>query len=367
MAAEIDYSFQKQNWAPAVALEVTQCRERVAIFDQSTFGKIEVAGPDALRCLQWLCGAQMDVPVGRVVYTPMLNARGTYESDLTVVRLAADRFYLVTATQQIRHDLDWILRQGPADADFSAVDVTESFGVLSVMGPDARWVLQRLTEADLGHEAFPFGHSVEITVAGKPVRALRVTYVGELGWELHAAPDVLPAVWDALMAEGAPFGIRPAGTYAINAMRLEKAYRAWGHELSVDENPFEAGLGFAIDWDKAFLGRERLSELRLAPLRKRLVSLVMECHDPAVTLWGNEPVFRDGVLAGYTSSAVFSPTLKAPVAMAYLKRAPSEAGAGVDAAWIRTGRYTILQDGLHWPAAVSLRAPVDPERVRILR
>lgn len=366
-AAEIEYSFQKQNWAAAVAREVLQCRERVALFDQSTFGKIEVSGPDALRCLQWLCGAQLDVPIGRVVYTPMLNERGTYESDLTVVRLAVDRFYLVTATQQIRHDLDWILRQAPANADFSAVDVTESSGVLSVMGPDSRLVLQRLTGEDLGHEAFPFGHSVETTVAGQPVRALRVTYVGELGWELHAAPAVLPAVWDALMAEGASSGIRPAGTYAINTMRLEKAYRAWGHELSVDETPFEAGLGFALDWNKPFLGRERLAELKSSPLRKRLVSLVMECDDPAVTLWGNEPVFRDGALAGYTSSAAFSPTLNAPVAMAYLKRAASEAGAGVDAAWIRSGRYTVLQDGCHWPASVSLRAPVDPERVRILR
>lgn len=366
VAAEIEYSFQKQNWAPHVAAEVRQCREGVAVFDQSTFGKIEVSGRDALARLQWLCAGQLEVGPGRVVYTPMLNARGTYESDLTVVRTEEDRFYLVTATQQIRHDLDWILRQMPAGGDCTAVDVTDDFGVVSVMGPRSRSVLQRITEADLGNEAFPFGHSAPVTVAGQTVRAMRVTYVGELGWELHAAASALPSVWDALVQAGASDGLRPAGTYAIHAMRLEKAYRAWGHELSVDETPFEAGLGFALDWGKEFLGRERLASLRHRPLRKRLVSLVMECDDPAVTLWGNEPVFRDGVLAGYTSSAAFSPTLQRPVAMAYVKRPPAEAEAGVDPAWIRAGRYTILQDGRHWPASVGLRAPVDPERARIL-
>ncbi|MFN0130700.1 MAG: FAD-dependent oxidoreductase [Verrucomicrobiales bacterium] len=362
---EIDYSFSKQNWAPRAAAEVRACRERVAIFDQSTFAKIEVSGRDAVRHLQWLCANQIDVPVGRVVYTPMLNARGTYETDLTVVRLAADRFYLVTATQQGRHDLDWILRQAPPDADLRAEEVTESFGVVSIMGPRARTVLQRLTDVDLSAEAFPFGHAQSLAVAGRVVRALRVTYVGELGWELHAEPADLPAIWDSMLEAGAADEIRPAGTYAINVLRLEKAYRAWGHELSVDETPFEAGLGFALDWSKDFLGRTRLEALKPQPLRKRLVSLVMECDDPTVTLWGNEPVFRDGGLVGYTSSAAFSPTLGRPIALAYLKHPTGTAEGGVTPAWIRAGNFTILQDGRQWPAVPTLRAPVDPERTRI--
>ncbi len=368
VAPELAYSFHKQNWAPHVAAEVSQCRESVALFDQSTFGKYEITGRDALAQLQWLCANQIDVPEGRLVYTGLLNARGTYESDLTVVRLGPERFYLLTATQQARHDADWILRQVPAEADFHLREVTEDIGVVSIMGPRSRDVLRRVTATDLSNEAFPFGHSREIDLTGvaRMVRALRVTYVGELGWELHGPAAVMPDVWRVLMAAGTDAGIRPAGTYAINAMRLEKAYRAWGHELSVDETPFEAGLTFAIDWSKDFLGKSRLVELKDQPLRKRLVSLVLECDDPTVTLWGNEPVFRDGVLAGYTSSAAFSPTLGAPLAMAYVKRPPAERTLGVDKAWIHSGAYTILQDGRHWPARVSLSAPFDPHRAKIL-
>ena len=223
--------------------------------------------------------------------------------------------------------------------------------------------------SDLSASAFPFAHGAEIRIAGaaSPVRALRVTYVGELGWELHGPAGSMAAVWSALMEAGKDEGIGPAGNYAINALRIEKAYRAWGHELSVDETPFEAGLGFAIDWDREFLAKAHLLELRGRPLRKRLVSLVMPCDDPTVTLWGNEPVFRDGLLAGYTPSAAYSPTLSAPVAMAYIKRPSEQAELGVDTAWLEAGRYEILQDGVRYPARMTLRAPVDPGRERILR
>ncbi len=367
---ELAYSFRKQNWAPHVAAEVRQCREGVALFDQSTFAKYEVTGRDALARLQWLCANNVDVPAGKIVYTGLLNARGTYESDVTVVRLDTDRFYIIAPTQQVRHDADWILRNVPEGEDFQLRDVTEEFAVISIMGPKARTVLRRVTGTDLSNEAFPFGHSSEIAISGvaAKVRAQRVTYVGELGWELHGSATAMPEVWEALMQAGAPEGIRPAGTYAINAMRIEKAYRAWGHELSVDENPFEAGLGFAIDWTKDFLGRTRLLELKERPLRKRLVSLVLQCDDPTVTLWGNEPIFRNGMLAGYTSSAAFSPTLGAPVALAYIKRPPGEfeADLSVDKPWLDAGEYTILQDGRRWPATVSLQAPVDPKRVKVL-
>ena len=215
----------------------------------------------------------------------------------------------------------------------------------------------------MSNAAFPFGHSAEIQVGGQLVRALRVTYVGELGWELHGAAAVMPAVWEALMKAGAQEGIRPAGTYAINAMRIEKAYRAFGTELSVDENPFQAGLSFAIAWHKEFLGKEKLLLLKDQPLTKRLVSLALEVTDPTVTLWGNEPIFRDGTLVGYTCSGCFSPTLGKPLALGYLKR---PGGGPVDKSYVTSGAYTILQDGIHWPASVSLQSPVDPKRERIL-
>lgn len=365
---ELAYSFRKQNWVPHVAAEVRRCRERVALFDQSTFAKYEITGADALACLDRLCGNRLDVPVGRIVYTGLLNARGTYESDVTIVRRAADRFYLIAPTQQVRHDADWIQRNVPAGAEFRLTDVTGDHGVVSIMGPQARTVLQRLTDTDLSAIAFPFGQGTEIWIAGvrSPVLALRVTYVGELGWELHGPAGDMAAVWSALAEAGKPEGIGPAGTYAINALRIEKAFRAWGHELSVDENPFEAGLSFAVDWEREFLAKPRLLELKGRPLRKRLVSLVMECDDPTVTLWGNEPVFRDGRLAGYSSSAAYSPTLGAPVALAYIKRPPEEAALGVDTAWLEAGRYEILQDGVKRPARMTLRAPFDPDRRRIL-
>lgn len=359
---ELQYSFKKQNWAPDVAAEVKACRGSAALFDQSTFAKFELSGADALATLQWLCGNNVDVPIGRIVYTAMFNERGTFASDLTVVRLAADRFYVITSTQQAAHDADWILQHVPAGADVTLTDVTTELGVVSIMGPAARKIISRVTATDMSNAAFPFGHSAEIQVAGQTVLALRVTYVGELGWELHGAAVVLPAVWDALMQAGSPKGIRPAGTYAINNMRIEKAYRAFGTELSVDENPFQAGLSFAIAWTKEFLGKEKLLELKDQPLTKRLVSLTLDVTDPTVTLWGNEPIFRDAKLVGYTSSGCFSPTLGKPLALGYIKR---PGGGPVDKDYLTSGKYTILQDGIHWPAGISLQSPVDPKRERI--
>ena len=360
---ENQYSFKKQNWAPWVAAEVQACRGRAALFDQSTFAKFEMSGADALATLQHLCGNNVDVPLGRIVYTGMFTEAGTFASDLTVVRLAVDRFYLITATQQAAHDADWILQSVPPGADVTLTEVTSALGVVSLMGPAARTIFARVTTADISHAAFPFGHSAEISVAGQTVRALRVTYVGELGWELHGAAAVLPAVWNALLAAGASEGIRPAGTYAINTMRIEKAFRAFGTELSVDEDPFQAGLSFAIDWTKPFRGRERLLARKDQPLTKRLVSLSLEVTDPTVTLWGNEPIFRDEKLVAYTSSGCFSPTLGKPLALGYVKR---PGGGPVDSAYLLSGTYTILQDGIRWPARISIQPTVDPERKRIL-
>lgn len=360
---EIQYSFKKQNWAPFVAEEVNACRGSVALFDQSTFAKFELSGADALATLQLLCGNNVDVPLGRIVYTGMFNEKGTFVSDLTVVRLAADQFYLITSTQQAAHDADWILQHVNDEADVTLTDITSELGVVSTMGPAARTVLSRVTDTNLSNTAFPFGHSAEIQVSGQTVRALRVTYVGELGWELHGAADVMPDVWDALMEAGASENIRPAGTYAINTMRIEKAYRAFGAELSVDENPFQAGLSFAVDWNKEFLGKERLVALKDEPMSKRMVSLTLEVTDPTVTLWGNEPIHRDGKLVGYTSSGCFSPTLGKPLAMGYIKHAD---GGSVDKSYLTNGDYTVLQDGIQWPATISLRPPVDRKRERIL-
>lgn len=355
------YSFVRANWHECVADEVRACRERVGLLDQSTFAKFELSGPEALATLQWLCSANVDVPAGRCVYTAMLNEQGTFESDLTVLRLAEDRFYIVTATAQQAKDFDWITRQLPDNDRTRLQDVTEQWMVVSVMGPCARMLLQALTDADLTNDAFPFAESRELTVAGIPVRAIRLTYVGELGWELHVAPDQAPRLFDELLRAGQSFGIQPVGNHAISAMRIEKGYRAYGHELSAAETPLEAGLGFAVSWDKEFLGLEALLLQKESGVAKRLVCLVL--NDPDVILWGGEPIMWDGQPAGYTSSACYGPTLKASVAMGYL-RDPD--GESITDARLSNATISIRHLNQDHAARASLRPFYDPARRRIL-
>jgi len=359
--ARVDYAFTRQNWAPCVAGEVRACRERAALFDQSTFAKLRLRGRDAAAVLSRACANRVDVPPGRVVYTAMLNDRGTFESDLTVVRRAADDYLLVTGTAQAVRDADWVRRGIPAGADALLEDVTEATAVIGLMGPAARRIAAALSADDLGHEAFPFGSAREIRLAGVPVLALRITYVGELGWELHVPAADAATLYDALLEAGAPHGLRPAGYYAIAALRLEKGYRAWGVDISTDETPLEAGLGFAVDWTKEFRGRAALAAQREAGVRRRLVSLVLA--DPEPTLWGNEPIYRDGALVGYTTSAAYGPTLGAAVAIGALRRPD---GGVVTAEFVQSGSYEVENDGCRLPARVSLAPPYDPERKRIL-
>lgn len=355
-----EYSFVRQNWHDYVAEEVAACRERVGLLDQSTFAKFELSGSKALATLQWLCSANIDVPVGRCVYTAMLNSSGTFESDLTVIRTDEDHFSIITATAQQGRDFDWITRHLPDDG-VTLRDVTEDTMVVSVMGPRSRTLLQTLTEIDLSHESFPFAESREIRVGGIGVRAVRLTYVGELGWELHVPAADAVALFDVLKESGAEHRIRPVGNNAISAMRIEKAYRAFGHELSPSETPLQAGLGFAVCWDKPFLGRDALLPQKGQPLHKRLVNFVLEDSD--VILWGGEPILWNGQPAGYTTSACYGPTLGASVAMGYL-RDPD--GDPITAELLSEGTFHIQHLGQDHAARVSLRPFYDPSRGRIL-
>lgn len=337
------YTFNKPVWLEQVSREVSQCRNDVAVFDQSTFAKFETSD---LAGLQRLCGGNIDVEVGQSVYTAMLNEHGTFESDLTVIRRADDRFYLVCATGSRYRDSDWLRRNG-ACPDLR--DVTEDLAVLGVMGPNSRQLLSPLTDADLSHENFPFGSARDITLAGHAVLAIRITYVGELGWELHLPAASAIPVYDALKAAGA----HDAGHHAINAMRLEKGYRALGHELSPDETPLEAGLSFALDWNKDFLGKEALLRQKETGLTKRLATLVLE--DPDVMLWGSEPVLSGaGEILGYTTSATFGPTLGRSVALAYLNETKLD------------GTTKILVGDKTFEARMSRRSAFDPVRKKIL-
>jgi glycine cleavage system aminomethyltransferase T/glycine/D-amino acid oxidase-like deaminating enzyme len=361
MKAQTDYSFGRQNWFYCHAAEHRAARESVAIFDQSGFSKLRCQGADALPLLQQLSGNDMDVAPGRIVYTGMFNTRGGFESDLTIVRLRKEVFYIVTGTAQAVHDMDWIRRNVATGERVEITDVTESFGVLGVMGPNSRELLQSLSDSDLSNAAFPFGTGRQINLGTATALALRITYVGELGWELHVPISQLALLYDALMEAGKKFGVTNAGHYAINSLRLEKGYRAWGADISPDDTPLEADLAFAITWDKdiPFIGRQSLLKQKANGLTRRLVTFVLQ--DPEPVLWGSEPIYRNGQPVGYTTSGSYGHTLGAAIGMGYVRNQ-----TGVTPDFIRAGKYEIGVNGRRYLAIPHLRAPYDPERKRIL-
>ena len=266
--AEDAYSYGRQNWFAAVGREHEAARERVALFDQTSFAKFIMIGRDAEAALSWICANDVAKAPGSLTYTQMLNARGGIECDLTVARLAEDKFYIVTGTGFATHDFDWISRNIPEGLDARLIDITSQNAVFSLMGPRARDVLLGLTRDDVSSEGFPFGACRTVALAGAPVLALRVTYVGELGWELHVPVEFAARLYELLMESGAPHGIANAGYRAIESLRLEKAYRAWGADIGPDHNPLMAGLGWAVKSRKniPFLGRDAITAARTKPL-----------------------------------------------------------------------------------------------------
>jgi 4-methylaminobutanoate oxidase (formaldehyde-forming) len=358
----VEYGWGKQNWQPWSGAEQRAARTAVALFDQTSFSKYLVTGPDAEEALQWLCTADVAVAPGRTVYTPMLNAHGTYEADITVTRLSAEEFLLVSSAASTERDLDHIRRRQPAGLRASVVDVTSQYAVYGVMGPRSRDLLTRLTRGDLGEEAFPFGTSRDIDLGYATVRATRLTYVGELGWELYVPAEFAVGAYQDLTAAGEDLGLANAGYYAIESLRLEKGYRAFGRELTPDYNPAEAGLLFAckLKGDTGFLGREAVERARADGPRRRLVSLVL--GDPDAMIWGGELVLRDGVAVGQVTSGAWGETLGACAGLAYL-RDPN--GGILTPDVIRTGTYQVNVGGDLHPATVTLRPPFDPAGHRI--
>ncbi len=358
--ARYEYAYKRQNWFPYSAEEHRAAREAVALFDQTSFAKFLVEGPDAEAALQRISAGEIAVEPGRIVYTQWLNENGGIEADLTVTRLAEDRFMVVTGGAVAVHDFDWLRRHLPEDARVSLRDVTSAFAVIGVMGPRARALLSTLTEADLSNEAFPFGASREIEVAYAPVRASRVSYVGELGWELYAPSEYARGIAEAILAAGEDFGLRPAGMHAMDSLRIEKAYRHWGHDITGEDTPLEAGLMFACRLDKAvpFIGRDALLRQKETGVTKRLVQFLLE--DPEPLLYHNEPIVRDGAIVGYLSSGNYGHTLGAAVGLGYLRNE-----GGVDADFVSAGRYEIEIAGERVPARASLRPLYDPKSERL--
>jgi sarcosine dehydrogenase len=360
-APVMEYAFGRQNWFDNHRAEHMACREAAAIFDQSSFSKFVFRGPDALVVLQRLCGNDIDVPVGRIVYTGMFNRRGTFESDLSVARVGLDEFYLITGSAQAVRDAHWIRRNMKPGERAELVDVGSGWSVLGLMGPRSREILQSLTPTDLSNEAFPFGAIRTIEVGKATCRAARITYVGELGYELHVPADQATLLYDLVFEAGRPLGLVNAGHYAINSLRLEKGYRAFGADLTPDETPLEAGLGFVVAIDKpgGFLGRDALLVQRSAGVKKRMMSFVLE--DPKPVLWGGERIFRDGRCVGSTTSGSYGHAVGGAVALGYVKNG----GDVIVESELLTGRYEIDIAGTRVPARASLKPPYDPERKRL--
>ncbi len=324
----------RPGWLDWVIEEQRATREAVALYDQSSFAKLLVFGRDALALLQRLCANDVDVAVDRMVYTAMLNRRGGFESDLTVIRLAQERFLVVTGSAQAVRDGDWIARNVGADEHVAITDVTAMYSVLSVMGPNARELIARVSPDDIGPERLKFSTTREIDLGFARVRAARISYVGGPGYELYVPVEMARHVYRTLVAAGAGLGLRDAGYYAIDALRIEMGRRAWGAELGPDETPFEAGLEFAIKLDKpgGFIGRDALIAAKEKPLRKRLVTLVFD--DSLAWAWGGEAIVLDGTAVGEISSAGWSPRAGACVALGYLRGEAAEPAHDATAATV---------------------------------
>jgi 4-methylaminobutanoate oxidase (formaldehyde-forming) len=352
------YTYGRQNWFATAAAEHRAVREAVGLFDQSSLAKLLLQGPDTTATLQRLCANDVDVPVGRIVYTQMLNARGGIECDLTVTRLAADAYLVVTVAAAATHDADWI-RRGIATTRVTLTDVTSACTVLGVMGPRSRDLLARLTGADLSNAAFPFGTVREIELGYASVRATRITYVGELGWELYVPTELAMGVYDDVVAAGEGLGLRHAGYHAMDSLRVEKGYRSWGHDIGSEDTPLEAGLSFAVAFQKGgFTGREALLRQRDTPLERRLVMFALD--DPEPLLLGDEPIWRDGALVGRITSGAYGHTLGRAVGMGYVAHPD-----GVDAAFVQAGRWELEIATERFAAAARLEPLYDPTSARV--
>ncbi len=359
--APIDvYSYNRPGWFNAVAREHHACRNGAVLIDQSSFAKFLLTSPDAAPALNRIAANNVDRAVGSLTYTQMLNARGGIECDVTVVRTAPAAFYIVTGTGFATHDFDWISRHLPKDSRTPLVNVKSAHAVLSLMGPRARDVLAAATQDDVANAAFPFGTARQIGIAGCPVLALRVTYVGELGWELHIPTEYAVTVYEALMAAGAPLGLVNAGYRAIETLRLEKGYRAWGSDIGPDHAPVEAGLGWACKMKSgiSFLGREAVAAQQAGGVKKRLAGFMVD--DAAVVLLGRETIYRNGERAGWLSSGGFGYTLGKPVGYGYVRHPD-----GVTEDFVRSGQYELEVASVRVPATVSLIPFYDPSMARV--
>lgn len=354
------YTFEQPNWHGPVGREHKAAREAAVLFDQTSFAKFILQGPDAEAALQWIAANRVDKPVGSIIYTQMLNDRGGIECDLTCVRTGHDSYYIVTGTGFATHDFDWIRRNIPDGMNAQLVDVTSSNAVLSLFGPKARDILSAVTRADVSNDAQPFATARQIGIAGCPVLALRITYVGELGWELHLPTEYALTVYDALHKAGAEHGLRNAGYRAIETLRLEKGYRAWSSDIGPDHTPDEAGLGWAVKMRSniPFKGREAVAAQRDSGVKKILATFTTSGD---TILSGRETIYRNGERCGWLSSGGYGHSVGHPIGMGYVR-----ATQAIERDYVLSGTYELEVASERVPASVTLSPLYDPgmDRVR---
>ena len=364
VAPAYEYSYGRQNWFPCADHEAKQLMSDCAFFDQSSFAKYAVEGRDAARVLNRISANNVDVEPGRIVYTQWLNQRGGIEADLTVTRLAEDRFMVVTGAVPQTRDMAWLKRHTPEDALCVATDITSGLPMIAVMGPKSRGLLEKLSGADLSNGTFPFGTSREIEIGYARVRASRITYVGELGWELYVPAEFAAHVFETLIEGGSDFGLTPAGMHTMNNCRMEKAYRHWGHDISDEETPIEAGLGFAVSWDKpgGFIGREALEKQRARTIRPRRLVCLALADSSATTpmIYHEEPILRNGVIVGSTTSGAWGHRVNRSLGLGYVRNEE-----GVTAEWLDSGTWEVELAWKRYPAQVRLQPFYDPKGERI--
>jgi glycine cleavage system aminomethyltransferase T/glycine/D-amino acid oxidase-like deaminating enzyme len=359
-----EYSYGRQNWFPYAEAEAKALQSHVVLFDQSSFSKFLVEGKGAARVLNKISANDIDVEPGRIVYTQWCNARGGIEADLTVTRLAEDKFMVVTGCAPQVRDFAWLKHNIPEGALCAATDITSGLPMFALMGPQSRALIEKLSGADLSSGAWPFGTSKEIEIGYARVRASRITYVGELGWELYVPTEFALHVFERIAEVGAEFGLRFAGMHTMNNARVEKAYRHWGHDISDEDTPVEAGLSFVVAWDKkgGFIGKKVLEKQRKRNIQpKRLICLALDDNSiRAPMMYHEEPIYRDGLIVGATTSGAWGHRVERSLGLGYVRN-----DDGVTKDWLDAGTWEVEIAWQRYPAKAQFQGFYDPKGERI--
>jgi len=357
--AEVKHSWGRQNWFEYSAAEHMAIRENVGVYDLSSMSEYMVEGRDALATLQYLCCNNIDVPVGKVVYTQMLNERGGTEADITVTRLAENQFFIVDGAIMYTRNLDYLKRHIAPDTHCVVTDVTSAYMMLAVMGPNARDLLTTMTDADLSNEAFSFGTAQWLDAAYAKPLLMRISYVGELGWELYIPTEFSNNVYDALMEAGKAFDLKLVGMHAVDSLRLEKGYKHWAIEMTPDDTPLETGLGFCVNFQKGnFVGREALLAQKETGIKRQLVTFILQNPEPLI--YQGEPVYRNGELVCEITHGAYAHMFSGAIGSGYLENPD-----GITDEWVLSGTYEIEVEGQRYSAQPYLQPPHDPQNTRV--